>query len=322
VAEQPLHVYVGTEEEQLLAFQVLAYSIHRHAQAPVEVIPLSGALAAAGIVIPEPRSPRNRHHTPFSFQRFAIPQLMGYRNRAVYIDSDQMVFTDIHELLRLTPEHIDVAAAAEPPNSGRTSQISVMVLNCARLTWDVRKIIEDLDQGRYTYRQLYNEVPITDRFSRVLPSRWNDLERYTPGVTSLTHFTDMETQPWLYSGNRHGAVWCRLLFDALEAGAVSKAFVLDQIQRGWIRPSLAYQIERQLVDPLKLPERLRHLDACGFTPPHRVGVLPKKWLRWMACKATAYGNVAPGMGARLMRSFQAVGYQAYRHLRGKALLAH
>jgi hypothetical protein len=322
MTDQPLRVYVGTETEQLLTFQVLAYTIRRTARGPVEVLPLSEAIAGAGIRIPAPRSSRTRQYTPFSFQRFAIPQLCGYKGKAVYLDSDMMVFRDIHELPTYAAPGSDAAAAQEPPGSGRRSQISVMVLDCERLDWDVARIVEDLEKGTYTYRQLYGELPIAKAFSRSLPHRWNDLERYTPGTTCLTHFTDMETQPWLYAPHALGAVWCRALFDALEAGAVAKEFIFDQVMRGWLRPSLAYQIEHDIVNPAKLPERILHVDAYAFTPPHRVGILPKRWLHRLACALTDYGKVRPSPGARLMRSFQAVGYQAYRHIRGKRLLAH
>jgi len=315
-------VYVGTETEQLLTFQVLAYTIRRTSKAAVDVFPLGDAIAAAGIRIPAPKSSRTRQYTPFSFQRFAIPQLCGYKGKAVYLDSDMMVFHDIHELLDLAAPDSDVAAALEPAGSGRKSQVSVMVLNCERLDWDVARIVEGLERGTYTYRELYADLPIAKAFSRSLPHRWNDLERHTPGVTCLTHFTDMETQPWLWAPHRLGEVWCRALFDAIEAGAVSQAMVREQIMKGWLRPSLAYQIEHRIVNPARLPERILHVDAYGFTPPHRVGILPRKWFRTIAALLTGYGNVRPGPGARLMRSFQAVGYQAYRRLRGKQLLAH
>lgn len=318
----PLRIFVGTETEQLLTFKVLAYTIGKTARGPVQVIPLADALATAGLRIPAPKSGRTRQYTPFSFQRFAIPELCGYKGLAVYLDSDMMVFRDIHELIGHADPAADVCAAQEPAGSDRKSQISVMVLNCAALDWNVARIVEGLEQGTFTYRQLYADLPIAKRFSRSLPHRWNDLERHTPGVTCLTHFTDMETQPWLWAPHRLGAVWCRALFEAIADGAIAKEFVFDQVMRGWLRPSLAYQIEHGIVDPAELPERILQVDAYGFTPPHRVGILPRKWMRRLAAALTGYGKVRPSGGARLMRSFQAVGYQVYRHLRGKQLLAH
>jgi hypothetical protein len=81
-------------------------------------------------------------------------------------------------------------------------------------------------------------------------------------------------------------------------------------------------VEPGIGDPAALPERILHIDSYGFTPPHRVGILPRRWLRSLAAGLTGYGSDRPGIAARLMRSFQAVGYQAYRRLRGKQLLAH
>jgi hypothetical protein len=312
-----MRVYVGTETEQQLTFQVLAYTIRRKARAPVEVVPLGEAMTAAGLTVPMARA-----YTPFSFQRFAIPKLCGYAGTAIYLDSDMMVFEDIHQLLELADPNSDVSAAPAPPGSGRKPQISVLVLRCDRLDWDVARVIDGLERGTYTYRQLFADLPIARAFSRSIPHRWNDLEGYTPGTTCLTHFTDMETQPWLWAPHPLGELWCRALFDAIDAGAVSKSMVFEQIGRGWLRPSLGTQIEQGIVDPGRLSERVLQVDAYGFTPPHRVGILPRRWLQRLAARLTGFGEPAPGPGARLMRSFQAVGYQAYRRLRGKQLLAH
>jgi hypothetical protein len=131
----------------------------------------------------------------------------------------------------------------------------------------------------------------------------------------------METQPWLYAGNRLGELWCEMLFSALSAGVIPERRVLDHVARGWIRPSLGYQVEHGIVAPSELPERVVRRDTWSFTPPHRVGIIPGKGARWLAGKVTSCGKPHPSAGAVLMRSVQAVGYQAYKRLRGRRLLA-
>ncbi|MEJ7708818.1 MAG: hypothetical protein WKF84_02940 [Pyrinomonadaceae bacterium] len=73
--ESPIRVYVGSTEGQLLATKVAEYSIRKHASMSVEVLPLY----QTDIRIPIPKDRRNRLRTPFSFQRFLIPKLAGYK---------------------------------------------------------------------------------------------------------------------------------------------------------------------------------------------------------------------------------------------------
>ena len=58
-------------------------------------------LHEATIPIPTPATPANRPRTPFSFQRFLIPELCGFKGRGIYVDSDMQVFEDIRGLWKV-----------------------------------------------------------------------------------------------------------------------------------------------------------------------------------------------------------------------------
>src|SRR5688500_17656237 len=88
----PVRVFVGTDRSQALAVKVLEHSIKRHTDLPVEVTPM------CDLPIRQPKDPRQGQRTGFSFSRFCIPQLAGYRGRAIYMDADMLVFKDIREL--------------------------------------------------------------------------------------------------------------------------------------------------------------------------------------------------------------------------------
>jgi hypothetical protein len=316
---EPIRVYVGLEEEQEIPFRVLRHTILARARSPVEVIPLNDAISRKGLVIPRPSSRVNRQHTPFSFQRFAIPALNDYRGCAVYLDSDMQVFDDVASLVDFLEPDDEVVASAEPPGSGRNSQISVMVLNCSKLRWDVADIVDGLDRGRYSYRELFSDLPIANAFVRRVPSRWNDLERYRAGDTALTHYTDMETQPWLHGFHPLGALWCGTLLEAIAAGALSVDDVAQNVLKGWVRPSLAIQVEMAIADPLRLSAASHRLDRLSFTPPHRLGIVARSWARSLAGYLTAYGCAAPSRAALLMRNAQAIGYGVFKLLRARHL---
>ena len=92
--ESPIRIYVGSTEAQMLAVKVLTHSIRKHASMTVQVVPLH----RAAIQIPQPKDERNRPRTPFSFQRFLIPALNKHHGRAIYLDSDMLVFEDIRQM--------------------------------------------------------------------------------------------------------------------------------------------------------------------------------------------------------------------------------
>jgi hypothetical protein len=268
--ENPIRVFVGTEKEQMLAVKVLEYSIKKHATMPVEIIPLFQAISDRGINVPEPRDPQLKPRTPFSFQRFAIPALKEYQGRAIYLDSDMLVFQDIKELWTWEFDGADLLSVSEPEGSGRASQFSVMVLDCENLKWNVEELVKGLEEGRWTYKQFVLEMAPASNISPVLPGKWNDLERYTPYHTALIHYTDMASQPWLRTENPFGKVWCEELLNAINDGFITEQFIRDEVKRGWIRPSLIYQLVSGIVDPLKLPILIKRKDELEFIPPHEL----------------------------------------------------
>jgi Glycosyl transferase family 8 len=262
--ESPIRVYVGTTDEQMLAVKVLEYSIRKHASMSVEVYPLH----LSQIKVPVPKDPKNRPRTPFSFQRFLIPALAGHRGRAIYIDSDMQVFRDIRSLWTLPFKGADLLAAQEPDGSARRPQFSVMLLNCETLQWDIEEIVNALDAGDHTYEQLMYEMAPAKVIRTDISEVWNSLERYDETNTALVHYTDMPTQPWVSRRNRLGYLWVRALFEAVEVGFISLPYVKDQVAKGFVRPSLLYQLGRGKENPISLPTVGRLMDR-KFVPPYR-----------------------------------------------------
>lgn len=285
----PIKIYLGTQIEQSLAADVLSYSIRQHTRSAVEIEPLYAAVAAAGIQIPTPRLPRIRPRTPFTFQRFAIPALCHYRGRALYLDSDMLVFKDIGELWQqpfTSAAHpqsaVDLLSVPEPAHSNRPPQYSVMLLNCEQLQWDASQLVRQLEAGKWSYEQFVLEMAPAAYKSATLPAGWNDLERYTSKQTALIHYTDMPRQPWLSTANPLCGLWCDVLLRAIAANAISRETVCDAIQRGWVRPSLLVQIDSGIADPQDLPAQVLEQDRQTFTPPH----IWQRYLRHSALQGT------------------------------------
>ncbi len=261
---EPIRIYVGSQEAQMLAVQVLEYSIRRSASLPVEVFPLHHAR----VEYPMPRDPQNRPRTPFSFQRFFIPSLAGYRGRAIYLDSDMQVFKDIRSLWDLPFDGADLLAAREPGATGRKPQFSVMLLDCDELRWNLGDIVAALDRGELTYETLMYEMALARRVHASIDPSWNSLETYHEGETALLHYTDMPTQPWVSCDNKNGHLWVRDLLDAIDSGFITRAHVEEHVRTGSVRPSLLLQVDRRVVHAADLLREARAADA-AFVPPYR-----------------------------------------------------
>lgn len=253
--EEVIRVYVGVDRSQLLAVPVLEYSIKRHTTAKVEVIPM------LDLPVPVPADPRNGQRTGFSFSRFCIPKLSGYKGKAIYMDADMLVFRDIRELWDIPFDGAKIVIQQEVKFAEestqkvgapkvRKKQCAVMLLDCDRLDWDVETIVAGMDEGKYDYDQLMSELAILDEehVKYGVPFEWNSLEHWDP-ETRLIHYTDVYTQPWSACGNKFAWLWLREVRRMLSEGALTEAEIHKEIQLGYFRPSLIKDVKYRHLIP-------------------------------------------------------------------------
>lgn len=269
MSNETAYIFVGADRSQQLAVPVLEHSIRRHTTMRVELRSMHD------VVLPDPVDIRQRKRTGFSFTRFAIPQLMGHKGKAVYLDADMLVFRDFRELWNIPFNGAKIAIQEELPDQAqnqakagalkkRVKQCSVMLLDCEALDWDPVKVIAGLD-GEYTYEELMAGMCVLDeseiRYS--VPFRWNSLEVYEPGKTGLIHFTDMNTQPWVFANNPNGYLWHEEVRIMLQNGALTWAQIENEVALGYLRPSLIKEIKDAGDGPVKpiTPEQVKRYDA-------------------------------------------------------------
>ncbi len=263
--ELPIRVYVGSQIEQMLAVKVLEYTLKKYASATVELHPLH----LSDVYYPMPKHPENRPRTPFSFQRFSIPQMAGFKGKAIYLDSDMMVFTDIMKLWNIPFEGSQLLSAGFSGSENRDPQYSVMLLNCEQLKeWAPSHIVSLLDEGKLTYNELMYQMKIVNQQQASIPSCWNSLEAYEPGQTALLHFTDMNRQPWLSRKNSLTPIWVQALIDAVEDGFISLQTIQEHVDLGWVRPSLLWQVKKRKAHLSRYSFTAAWLDR-QFIPPHK-----------------------------------------------------
>jgi hypothetical protein len=256
--EAPVRVFVGTDRAQMLGVRLLEYSIKRFASLSVEVKPIDDTS------VPVPKDPANRSRTGFSFSRFKIPELCGYRGRGIYVDADMQVFTDILELWNMPFDGASVLYADGPPEKGRIPQFSVMLMDCSSLDWDVRQIVQGFDEGQYTYGDLMQRLCILapEKRRAGLPFEWNSLEHYEEGRTKLIHYTDMPTQPWVSHDNKNGERFYTALREALSEGFIRPEEVYEEVAIGNVSPDLPSWVG------LEPPADVEVLRA-SWTPPYK-----------------------------------------------------
>ena len=199
--QETVRIYVGAAESEQLAFRVLEHSIKRHTGLEVEMRTIDNRLA------PTPTDVRYLPYTNFSYGRFAIPKLAGYQGRAVYMDSDMIVFRDIGELWNTPFNGAKILVEKISPAADKEKLTAVMLMDCGALPWDPDEIIAALGV-KYGYEELMSMAPLlsADMIQDRLPLGWNALDHFDEN-TRLLHYTKVRTQPWVYTNHPLGYLW-------------------------------------------------------------------------------------------------------------------
>lgn len=236
-----LTVYIGTEDDQMIPQKVLEYSIHKNARRPVKVRAVKQQIERVG-------------GTNFGFVRFFVPQMNDYQGKAIYLDADQLVFTDINELADLLDDQHSIALVNQPKGTfgakpvGQHNQTSVMALDCAKLhDWDPNTMFlhvvpnrAELAPGQIHYRDFMMLTWFDQSKIQPIDPRWNHFNIVEPD-SKLTHFSYVRSQPWKNPSHPLTEFWGKWLKEAIHAGAVGRIELLKEILRGAIhRRFLAY----------------------------------------------------------------------------------
>ncbi|HET8710670.1 MAG TPA: glycosyltransferase [Spongiibacteraceae bacterium] len=260
---EKIRIYVASTPAEWLPTRVLEFSIKEATSREVIVTPIYTLQRT----FPLPKSANNRPRTPFSFQRFLIPEFCDFKGRAIYFDADMLVFSDISELWGQDFQGCDLLTV-ETGNSGRRNQFSVMLLDCEKLNWNIEQIICDLDSGKLDYNALMYEMRVAKKINQSICSAWNSLEQYHPGTTRLLHYTDMNTQPWISTKNPLGHLWVKCLRRAIATNFITREELASEVEKGRARPSLLAQIDLNIDDSLTLASAICKQDR-DFIAPYR-----------------------------------------------------
>lgn len=194
MTEIPIRVFVGcaANNEDLESQLVLEHSILKNTSCPVDItwMQLSRNNNSPFYSSPETGQGWHTHYwaTPFSGFRWIVPELCNYQGRAIYFDSDFIVFGDIAELWNypMQPGKVVVAKGA---TAG--TRYCCSLWDCA----EYRKIIDEADFGLW----VRNEEMAHQRMCRKFAKALRVVQEFSLGDWNVMDIAlpDDLTQPWI-----------------------------------------------------------------------------------------------------------------------------
>ena len=92
-----INIFIGYDNKERVAYNVLSHSIIQNSTKPVAITPIALNNLKDDFV----RERNNISSTEFSFSRFMIPHLMNYQGWALFMDCDMLMFEDVSKLWRM-----------------------------------------------------------------------------------------------------------------------------------------------------------------------------------------------------------------------------
>lgn len=241
--QERVRVFIGSGEASLLERRTAVYSLRKHTQRDLDIYVFNGTHNAVelndGEPTPAPMSLRVKYRnvTEFSLYRYLIPEICGYKGRAIYIDSDTICLTDIGELFDAPMNGAHFLAKSEAYNGGLWG-LSVMLIDCETCRFDLEEVVDEIDRELYTMNDFACMSPqFLARHPygiRELDPRWNSFD-YADAETKLIHYTNLYTQPWKYAGHPHGELWFEYFNAARAAGYVTERDIELSLVRSYVR---------------------------------------------------------------------------------------
>jgi len=192
-----IRIFIGYDDNETVAYHVLAHSIMRHSSQPVAITPIVKRHMQSFYS----RERSSIESTDFSFTRFLVPYLSGYEGWSVFMDCDMLMTADIAELWALRDDKYAVMCVkhdyvarddvkflgAVQTKYEKKNWSSVMLFNnaaCTKLTPDV--VAHETGLYLHQFKWLDGEHRIGG-----LPTTWNYLvgEMTMPSTPKLIHYT-------------------------------------------------------------------------------------------------------------------------------------
>ena len=181
--ENLIPIFIGYDYRERAATNVLIDSLYQNSNYPLSIIPLvTNQLRKVGIYY---RSKDPKQSTEFSFTRFLVPYLMGFKGWAIFMDCDMLCRGDIGDLWNLRDDKYSLMCVKHKhipsekkkfqgelqtayPRKNWSSMILFNSEKCDALSINYVNEASGLDLHRFNW--LENDSEIGE-----IPSKWNYL---------------------------------------------------------------------------------------------------------------------------------------------------
>ena len=161
---KPIPIFIGYDQRERAATNVLIDSLYQSSSAPLSLIPLVTSQLQKQNIFYREKDPKQS--TEFSFTRFLVPYLMNYEDWALFIDCDMLCKRDISELWDKRDDKFTLMCVQHEHNPTETIKFqneiqtsypkknwsSLMLFNCKKckaLTLDYVNKASGLDLHRF-----------------------------------------------------------------------------------------------------------------------------------------------------------------------------
>jgi lipopolysaccharide biosynthesis glycosyltransferase len=210
-----INIFIGYDNKEKVAYDVLSYSILKNSSEPVAITPVN--LQNVKKYFDRPKN--NLSSTEFSFSRFIVPYLMEYSGWAIFMDCDMLITEDINRLWSLRDNRYAVQVCKHDyvPRSEtkflnqtqtkyeKKNWSSLMIMNCEKCTALTRDYVHEasgLELHQFKWLESDDEIG-------GLPLEWNWLVDEYPTIDNVynVHFT--LGGPWFetYSNSPYSDLW-------------------------------------------------------------------------------------------------------------------
>ncbi|XRB15118.1 hexosyltransferase [Pseudoscourfieldia marina] len=206
---KPFRVFMGYDSHEDIVFQIAKFSMLRRSSIPLDICPLRRSELTARNVYRKTQDPKQS--TEFTYLRFLIPYLSGYKGWALFADDDFLWLSDVSKLVDMCDDRYAVMVVKHKTMSTCNSKLagckqepyprknwsSMILWNCghpANACLDLDMITKE--GGSYLHRfawikddDLIGEVPFTWNFL----IDWydvSDVKGYPEVKADAVHYTD------------------------------------------------------------------------------------------------------------------------------------
>jgi hypothetical protein len=211
-------IFIGYDTRQAVASDVLAHSLRKHASIPLDIRFLKKHELGFDRIDP-------LASTEFTYTRFLVPSLCGFRGKALFMDCDMLAFSDVKEVFDLDMSECAVRVVKQnhmpveqfkmdgriQSRYPRKNWSSFMLMECSRLTCWTREAVQKMPSA-----WLHRFEAIPDRLIGEIGPEWNVLD-IPKADTKLLHLTS--GGPWFedYKNCPGSGAWYRA-YDEMTGG--------------------------------------------------------------------------------------------------------